>query len=84
MDSVAAAGEAALVFTGYVSMGHLIQAHLLARGMPAEFLHGGTPAAKRQEIVDRFQSGHGVALICLGPRGWNRAEPDPGRPRDPL
>jgi superfamily II DNA or RNA helicase len=64
MDSVAAAGEAALVFTGYVSMGHLIQAHLLARGMPAEFLHGGTPAAKRQEMVDRFQSGHGVALIC--------------------
>ena len=64
MDSVAAAGEAALVFTGYVSMGHLIQAHLLARGMPAAFLHGGTPAAKRQELVDRFQSGHGVALIC--------------------
>ena len=64
MDSVAAAGEAALVFTGYVSMGHLIQAHLLARSMPAAFLHGGTPAAKRQELVDRFQSGHGVALIC--------------------
>ena len=24
--------------------------------MPAEFLHGGVPAAKRQEIIDRFQS----------------------------
>jgi superfamily II DNA or RNA helicase len=63
MDSVTAAGDAALIFTGYVSMGHLIQAHLRTRGMPAEFLHGGVPAAKRQEIVDRFQSGDGVALI---------------------
>ena len=63
MDSVGAAGDAALIFTGYVSMGHLIQAQLRARGMPAQFLHGGVPAAKRQEIVDRFQSGDGVALI---------------------
>ena len=63
MDSVAAAGDAALIFTGYVSMGHLIQAHLCTRGMPAGFLHGGVPAGKRQEIVDRFQSGDGVALI---------------------
>ena len=58
-----AAGEAALIFTGYVSMGHLIQAHLAARGMPAGFLHGATPAARRQEVVDRFQSGQGDALI---------------------
>lgn len=63
MDSVAAAGTAALIFTGYVSMGHLIQAHLRVRDLPAEFLHGGVPAAKRQEIVDRFQSGVGAALI---------------------
>jgi superfamily II DNA or RNA helicase len=63
MDSVAGAGEAALIFTGYVSMGHLLRAHLLARGMAAEFLHGGTPTARRQEMVDRFQSGHGHALI---------------------
>ena len=63
MDSVAAAGDAALIFTGYVSMGRLIQAHLSARGMPAEFLHGGVPAGRRQEIIDRFQSGGGAALI---------------------
>ena len=63
MDAVTAAGDAALIFTGYVAMGHLIQAHLDARGLPAEFLHGGTPAARRQEIVDRFQSGQGQALI---------------------
>jgi SNF2 family DNA or RNA helicase len=63
MDAVTSAGEAALIFTGYVSMGHLIRAHLLARGVTAKFLHGGTPTAQRQEIVDRFQSGHGHALI---------------------
>jgi superfamily II DNA or RNA helicase len=63
MDAVAAAGDSALIFTGYVSMGHLIQAHLHARGLAAEFLHGGIPAAKRQEIVDRFQEGQGHALI---------------------
>jgi SNF2 family DNA or RNA helicase len=44
-------------------MGRLIQAHLAARGAAAEFLHGAVPVAKRQEIVDRFQAGHGDALI---------------------
>jgi superfamily II DNA or RNA helicase len=63
MDAMTAAGDAALIFTGYVSMGQLIQAHLDARGLPAEFLHGGTATARRQEIVDRFQSGRGQALI---------------------
>jgi hypothetical protein len=57
MDAVTAAGDAALIFTGYVAMGHLIQAHLDTRGLPAEFLHGGTPPARRQEIVDRFLPG---------------------------
>ncbi|HUY49044.1 MAG TPA: SNF2-related protein [Streptosporangiaceae bacterium] len=63
MESVAAAGDAALIFTGYVSMGHLIQAHLRARRMPVEFVHGGVAVARRQEIVDRFQSGDSAALI---------------------
>jgi SNF2 family DNA or RNA helicase len=60
---VTSADDAELIFTGYVSMGHLLRAHLLARGVPAEFLHGGTPTARRQEIVDWFQSGQGHALI---------------------
>jgi SNF2 family DNA or RNA helicase len=63
MEAVVMAGEAALIFTGYVSMGHLIRAHLAARGVPTEFLHGGVPVATRQMIVDRFQSGHGSALV---------------------
>jgi superfamily II DNA or RNA helicase len=63
MEAVALTGDAALIFTGYVSMGHLIRAHLAACGMRAEFLHGGVPVATRQEIVDRFQSGDGNALV---------------------
>ena len=55
--------EAALIFTGYVSMAHLLAGHLRARGMPADIVHGGIPAARRQEIVDRFQSGDGQCLI---------------------
>lgn len=63
MESVALTGDAALIFTGYVSMGHLIRAHLTARGIQAEFLHGGVPIANRQKIVDGFQAGAGHALI---------------------
>jgi superfamily II DNA or RNA helicase len=63
MEAVVLTGDAALIFTGYVSMGHLIRAHLAARGIYAQFLHGGVPVAARQEIVDRFQSGGGDALV---------------------
>ncbi len=63
LDAVVLADDAALIFTGYVSMGHLIRAHLSARGIPADFLHGAVPVPVRQEIVDRFQSGQGSALI---------------------
>ena len=55
--------EAALIFTGYVSMAHLLAAHLSGRGIHADIVHGGIPAARRQEIVDRFQSGEGECLI---------------------
>jgi SNF2 family DNA or RNA helicase len=63
MEAVVLTGDAALIFTGYVSMGHLIRAHLAARGIRAGFIHGGVPVATRQKIVDRFQSGDGDALV---------------------
>jgi SNF2 family DNA or RNA helicase len=63
MESVALTGDAALIFTGYVSMGHLIRAHLTARSIRTEFLHGGVPITNRQKIVDSFQAGAGHALI---------------------
>ena len=63
IEAIVPTGEAALIFTGYVSMGHLVQAHLAARGVRADFLHGGVPVVTRQQIVDRFQTGHGDALV---------------------
>ena len=56
--------EAALIFTSYVSMAHLLAGHLRARGTSADIVHGGIPAARRQEIVDRFQSGAGGVSSC--------------------
>ena len=63
MEAVILTEDAALIFTGYASMGHLIRAHLSACGIRAEFLHGGVPVATRHEIVDQFQSGDGNALV---------------------
>jgi superfamily II DNA or RNA helicase len=63
LEAVLTAGEAALVFTGYVSMGHLLMAHLTARGAAADFLHGGVPVKRRQELVDRFQAGTTSVLV---------------------
>jgi SNF2 family DNA or RNA helicase len=64
LEAVLAAGDAALVFTGYVSMGRLLMAHLAARGAAADFLHGGVPVKRRQELVDRFQAG-GTSVLVL-------------------
>lgn len=63
MESIASTGDSALIFTGYVSMGNLILAHLAARGIAAQFLHGALPVARRQRIVDTFQAGTGTALV---------------------
>jgi SNF2 family DNA or RNA helicase len=40
-----------------VSMGRLLIAHLRSRAVPAQLLHGGTPIAERERMVDRFQAG---------------------------
>ncbi|MBL8840052.1 MAG: DEAD/DEAH box helicase [Planctomycetes bacterium] len=49
-------GDRALVFTQYREMGELLQRHFAYElGREVAFLHGGTPRAHRQELVDRFQ-----------------------------
>ncbi|RLU82606.1 SNF2/RAD54 family helicase [Streptomyces griseocarneus] len=48
--------EAALIFTGYVQMGRILEHHLRARGHSVYFLHGGTPPSRRQNLVDAFQN----------------------------
>ncbi|MGP4020960.1 DEAD/DEAH box helicase [Saccharopolyspora sp. 5N708] len=57
LGTILAEGGAALVFTQYVQMARLLEKHLADRGVPTQLLHGGTPVAKRDEMVRRFQSG---------------------------
>jgi SNF2 family DNA or RNA helicase len=57
-------GEAALVFSQYVEMCRLIEAHLAHRGVPSLFLHGRVPARRREELVAQFQDG-GAPVFLL-------------------
>ncbi|MEW2041808.1 DEAD/DEAH box helicase, partial [Streptomyces sp. NPDC005534] len=63
LDTLLAEDGSALVFTQYVGMARLITAHLTARAVPVELLHGGTPVAERERMVDRFQSGETPILV---------------------
>jgi hypothetical protein len=67
VDVIAGAGDSALVFTQYVVMGRLLQAHLTACGVPSLFLHGGVAVAARDEMVRRFQAGE-VPVFLLSVR----------------
>ncbi|MFF0835834.1 MULTISPECIES: SNF2-related protein [unclassified Streptomyces] len=63
LDTVLAEDGSALVFTQYVGMARLITAHLSARAVPVDLLHGGTPVPERERMVDRFQSGRTPVLV---------------------
>ncbi|MFH8892148.1 DEAD/DEAH box helicase [Streptomyces sp. NPDC017949] len=70
LDTILAEGGSVLVFTQYVTMGRIIERHLAARGISRQFLHGGTPVPRREELVDRFQSGEvPVFLLSLKAAG---------------
>ncbi|MDO0916996.1 DEAD/DEAH box helicase [Streptomyces sp. DT2A-34] len=70
LDTILSEGSSVLVFTQYVRMGRLIEQHLAARGMPSQFLHGGTPVAEREALVRRFQDGDvPVFLLSLKAAG---------------
>ncbi|MDX3524116.1 SNF2-related protein [Streptomyces scabiei] len=63
LDTLLSEDGSALVFTQYVGMARLITAHLAARAVPVELLHGGTPVTEREHMVDRFQSGATPVLV---------------------
>lgn len=63
VDTLLSEDGSALVFTQYVGMARLITAHLTARAIPVELLHGGTPVKERERMVDRFQSGATPVLV---------------------
>jgi len=77
LQEVVAAGDKALVFTQFRQMGHLLQAmlrHHLDRDIL--FLHGGTPAAQRPQIVNEFQGTAGP----IGRAGRARERSSAGAP----
>jgi superfamily II DNA or RNA helicase len=79
LGTVLAEDGAALVFTQYVAMGRLLEAHLDRAGVPHQFLHGGTPVREREAMVRRFQAGESpVFLLSLkaGGTGLNLTRAD--------
>jgi SNF2 family DNA or RNA helicase len=70
LDTILAEDGAVLVFTQYVAMAKLLKRHLDQREIDSQLLHGGTPVARREGMVDRFQEGEvSVFLLSLKAAG---------------
>ncbi|WP_237745185.1 DEAD/DEAH box helicase [Kribbella catacumbae] len=66
LDVILAEGESVLIFSQYVEMCRLIEAHLAARQVRSLFLHGGIGVRKREQLVEQFQAGEAqVFLLSL-------------------
>jgi len=66
LDQVVAAGERALCFTQFARYGAMLAPYLSERfGVEVPFLHGGTPRAGRDALVERFQAGRGPGIFLL-------------------
>ncbi len=69
LEEVVEVGDNALVFTQFKAMGDILEQVLTKRlGVPVLYLHGGTPAARRDTMVQQFQdpaSGVRVFLLSL-------------------
>lgn len=66
LEETLSVGDGSLIFTQYKEMGSLLEVMLTERfGVGVQFLHGGTPARKRAEMVSRFQEGDGPLLFIL-------------------
>ena len=74
-----------LVFTQYVAMGRLLEAHLAApRRRTAVPARRRTPSREREAMVDRFQAGEAPVFLLVAQGRRHRAQPHPRRPRRPL
>lgn len=63
------AGDHSLVFTQFKAMGDLLNRYLQRElGLETLYLHGGTPAKKRREMVERFQDEAGPPVFILSLR----------------
>jgi SNF2 family DNA or RNA helicase len=66
VEEVLAEGDQTLIFTQFRQMGHLLAA-MLEHEMDREilFLHGGTPQAQRQKLIETFQEADGTRPILI-------------------
>ncbi|MES1260139.1 MAG: DEAD/DEAH box helicase, partial [Acidobacteriota bacterium] len=68
VEELLSEGDRALIFSQFTGMGERVARHLSAVfGQEALFLHGGVPAHKRDQMVERFQNGgeEGPKLFVL-------------------
>lgn len=67
VDEIVAAGEYTLIFTQYRAMGEILATGLAEQlGCdPLPFLHGGLPAAERDEMVRRFQEDEDAPPVLI-------------------
>jgi SNF2 family DNA or RNA helicase len=66
IEEIIAEGDRVLCFTQYTEFAEMLVPHLAARfGTDVLYLHGGTPRARRDEMVERFQSGDGPSIFLL-------------------
>ncbi|MGH2916422.1 MAG: SNF2-related protein [Solirubrobacteraceae bacterium] len=66
LQEALAEGDRALCFTQFAEFGHQLRGYLQERlGHEVLFLHGGTPKAARDQMVQRFQSPDGPSLFVL-------------------
>ncbi|KOV89908.1 DEAD/DEAH box helicase [Nocardia sp. NRRL S-836] len=67
LGTILAEDGSVLIFTQYVAMARLLEQHVKA---PTRFLHGGTPVAQRERMVEDFQAGRApVFLLSLKAAG---------------
>jgi SNF2 family DNA or RNA helicase len=66
LEEILAEGDRVLCFTQFTEFAEMLVPHLSARfGQDVLYLHGGTPKARRDEMVARFQSGEGPSIFML-------------------
>ena len=53
-DALSGGTAKVVIFSEWERMARLVASELDARGIPYEFLHGGVPAKKREELIQRF------------------------------
>lgn len=69
LEEIIALGEKTILFTSYNRMFDILQDDIPKRyGIQVMAINGSTPAADRQDIVDRFSGIAGSALLVLNPR----------------